>query len=487
MTTDQEMKNQDMDNRKEPCLPSVRPKNALALRPITEIAFQSDNVIEKCAQIGEALHKSGMFGIPNAQAGAVVVMSCFEEGKGLMQFLRENHIVENRPTKKADFLIAEFHRLGGRIKWLETDDKKARATFTWRDEQHTAEFTFDDAVQAGWVTAKDGKTIKHNWRRGAPRRAMLRYRLVTEVFKYFAAEIGYGYDVAELVSDESASSRVTAQEVLGVEEAQQDDAEVIDADVEKVDEAPSPEPKPKPEAAPSKKKRGRPPKSEAAKSQPTEIEEEPQEEQPDDEEEGEKPEKPEPPIMWEDAEEGDHITFQHDGLTLNGDIVAIHTPKRKFHVVVGKESRLVNFDDVEEIRKNLFLTEEAKARIEDAKASMAPKTPERKTNPKMEPEKMEPEPKADDECDDGNDSLWTNQMIAEKIANDKNLTSRQKIERVSKYYGEDVAIDFFKGIEMIPDEDDAGLNDLTDSSCERISKLPALQRYENELRKIVGL
>jgi hypothetical protein len=86
---------------------------------------------------------------------------------------RDYHIVQGRPTLKADAMLARFQTAGGKVEWHELSDTKAEATFS-----HPA----GGAVRLSWDSARAkqaGLSVeKDNWKKYP--RAMLRARLVSE-------------------------------------------------------------------------------------------------------------------------------------------------------------------------------------------------------------------------------------------------------------------------------------------------------------------
>lgn len=148
--------------------------------------------------IGDAIAQSGMFGVKNAASGLVVAATCHQQGITLMEFQRTYHIVEGRPSMRADAMLAEFRKLGGKVKIVENNTTRAAADFTFEGHTYPFEYTLEDAKRTGDALKGDG-TIKQMWQKRPE--DMLWARLVSRSVRRLAPEICSGLYTPEEVSD----------------------------------------------------------------------------------------------------------------------------------------------------------------------------------------------------------------------------------------------------------------------------------------------
>lgn len=77
---------------------------------------------------------SRLFGMDENQA-FTLMMIAESEGIHPMQAMKRYHIIEGRPSMRADAMQAEFQRHGGRLKWTKTDELECVALF-WHPTFH---------------------------------------------------------------------------------------------------------------------------------------------------------------------------------------------------------------------------------------------------------------------------------------------------------------------------------------------------------------
>lgn len=115
---------------------------------------------------------SKMFGVKTEDEAISLMMIAQSEGIHPMTAVRDYHVIQNRPSLKAETMLARFQQAGGSVQWHELTDIKADATFTHPSGGSLRlDWTIERAKAAGLGT-------KDNWK-SFPR-AMLRSRLVSE-------------------------------------------------------------------------------------------------------------------------------------------------------------------------------------------------------------------------------------------------------------------------------------------------------------------
>jgi hypothetical protein len=187
-------------------LPALRSNAALPVRNMEELAVA-----------GNLLAQSGMFGIQNAAAGFVVAATCHQQGITLMDFRRTYHIVDGTPSMRADAMLAEFHKIGGKHKILEISLNRASVELEIDGEKFESAFTMDDAKRTGDCFNGDGKTLKHNWAHRPD--DMLWARAVSRGVRRLRPGIVAGLYTPEEVQDFNDAKPVRAAAPIAPEEA----------------------------------------------------------------------------------------------------------------------------------------------------------------------------------------------------------------------------------------------------------------------------
>jgi len=117
--------------------------------------------------------KSGLFpGIKTVEAATTLMMLCQADGIHPVEAMRRYHIIEGRPSKRADAMQAEFQQDGGRIKWLNSTTTECEAIFThpqYCPDGLTVKVTLDELQKSGVAMAWDNETksfkLKTNYKK----------------------------------------------------------------------------------------------------------------------------------------------------------------------------------------------------------------------------------------------------------------------------------------------------------------------------------
>jgi hypothetical protein len=149
--------------------------------------------------IGQQFAQSGMFGIKNEAAGLIVAMTCYMEKITPLKFIRTYHIIDGKPSMKADAIAAEFRLRGGKYKVINRDNDKAEAEFTFEGNKVKMSFTMEEAKSQGICFTSDGKTLKENWRKFPAN--MLWARMMSNSVRVLCPEINSGVYTPEEISD----------------------------------------------------------------------------------------------------------------------------------------------------------------------------------------------------------------------------------------------------------------------------------------------
>jgi hypothetical protein len=83
--------------------------------------------IQKAA---EWMAASRLFGVKTWQEAASLMLLSQAEGIPAVLAVRDYHIIDGKPSLKAEVMLARFLAAGGRVEWHERTDKAAEATFS---------------------------------------------------------------------------------------------------------------------------------------------------------------------------------------------------------------------------------------------------------------------------------------------------------------------------------------------------------------------
>ena len=156
------------------------------------------STIADLVKAGELLARSGMFDLNDA-SGFVVAATCHQQGISLMEFHRSYHIVEGKPSMRADAMLAELRKRGGKYTITANTVEKAAATFEFEGQTYKVSYTMDDAKRTGDCYKKDGKTLKFTWEKRPD--DMLWARMISRAVRRLCPEINAGIYTSEEVSD----------------------------------------------------------------------------------------------------------------------------------------------------------------------------------------------------------------------------------------------------------------------------------------------
>jgi hypothetical protein len=160
-------------------------------------------------RMARAFAASKLFGVQNPEQALALCLVAQAEGRHPASAAQDYHIIQNRPSKKADAMLRDFLSSGGKVEWHALDDKTADATFS-HPQGGTVRITWDmaRATTAGLKTDM--------WKKYP--RQMLRARVVSEgVRTVFPMATSFMYvpeEVAEF-EDKGATSEPVAPKAEG--------------------------------------------------------------------------------------------------------------------------------------------------------------------------------------------------------------------------------------------------------------------------------
>lgn len=132
-------------------------------------ALVAINDIERMA---DAVAKSKLFGCKNKEEAMSLMLISQAEGMHPMTAVQEFHIIQGRPARKAESMLARFQNSGGKVAWHTYSDTEVSATFSHPQ---------GGEVKVTWTITRAraiGLAEKDNWKKyPAP---MLRSRCISE-------------------------------------------------------------------------------------------------------------------------------------------------------------------------------------------------------------------------------------------------------------------------------------------------------------------
>lgn len=94
--------------------------------------------------MAKTMAASGLFsGIKTEQQAFALMLLCDAENIHPALALRRYHLINGAPAMKSETMLAEFKKLGGKVRWLQRDDRTVSATFHLDGEDSPA-ITWDD-------------------------------------------------------------------------------------------------------------------------------------------------------------------------------------------------------------------------------------------------------------------------------------------------------------------------------------------------------
>ena len=149
--------------------------------------------VDQIQTMANAVVKSQLFGMKTVEQATALMLIAQAEGYHPALAARDYHIIQGRPTLKAETMMARFQQQGGKVDWKTLTDEEVTATFSHPSGgSATITWTFDQAKRAG-LTGKD------NWKNYP--RAMLRARVVSEGIRTVFPGVVLGVYTPEEVQD----------------------------------------------------------------------------------------------------------------------------------------------------------------------------------------------------------------------------------------------------------------------------------------------
>lgn len=175
-----------------------------------EIALygQINDPMAAVATLGEAIAQSALYGMSSKGGGMVLAMEMLFTNLSPTQLLGKYHIVMNKLSLKADWIMGEFRTRGGTFKIITRTPDCAEVEMSYKGQTHTFRLTFDDIRKESFAYERDGKTLKHNYAGPFMRTKTLWARVTSDAVRTMAPEI-----VSGIPSDVEVESEVITSDI----------------------------------------------------------------------------------------------------------------------------------------------------------------------------------------------------------------------------------------------------------------------------------
>lgn len=205
-------------------------------------------------EFGAAMAKSRLFGCENESQGQVLAMACLCERQTPLAVKRTYHIMDGQLSMRADAMLADFRRRGGKHKVKSRTPDVASIEVEFDGNKHVETLSWEDAQKEPFVYKKDGKTHKTNWATPRARRQMLWARVCSEAVRTICPEVVAGVytpeEIGDLADEPVATKPVDVETLMRSTAAKieaaptqqatnQVDSEPIDAEFKVVDDKPA--------------------------------------------------------------------------------------------------------------------------------------------------------------------------------------------------------------------------------------------------------
>lgn len=154
-----------------------------------------EHPIDALERMGQYIAKSGLFGMKTQEQAVALMIVAQAEGRHPGSAAQDYHIIQGRPSLKADAMLARFQKQGGTVRWLEYTDTKVVGVFSHpQGGELTVDWDMDRAKRAALG-------VKDNWK-NYPRQ-MLRARVISEGIRtVFPGVLGGMYTPEEVMDFE---------------------------------------------------------------------------------------------------------------------------------------------------------------------------------------------------------------------------------------------------------------------------------------------
>ena len=156
--------------------------------------------------LAKAIAASGMFGMKTPEQALVLMALCESEGLHPIRAAQDYHIINGRPSMRAEAMMSRFQAAGGMIRWQENSDTRCCAIFSHPSSPAPVTIDWD------WERAKKAQLLSNAMWAKYPRQ-MLRSRVVSEGIRTVFPGVLSGMYTPEEVRDMHDSAETSGPAV----------------------------------------------------------------------------------------------------------------------------------------------------------------------------------------------------------------------------------------------------------------------------------
>lgn len=190
----------------------VNNTKALAIQNNRALPIQH---IDDIATLGEWFSRSNIAGVQNPAEGFVVASHMVQTGISIVEFTEQYHIIKGRVTKRADAMLADFVRYGGKYRVISRTPERAAIemtnsngdtqtfTFTWQEAQNEP-FVYEGGFKSQAAQLKlpaEKRTYKDKYSTPRSRMQMLWARVVSDACRVMDPRTNQGMYTPEEADD----------------------------------------------------------------------------------------------------------------------------------------------------------------------------------------------------------------------------------------------------------------------------------------------
>jgi hypothetical protein len=90
----------------------------------------TQHTVSDIERMARAFAVSKLFGVTNPEQAVALCLIAQAEGRHPASAAQDYHIIQGKPSKKADAMLRDFLANGGKVEWHKLDDTTADATFS---------------------------------------------------------------------------------------------------------------------------------------------------------------------------------------------------------------------------------------------------------------------------------------------------------------------------------------------------------------------
>lgn len=164
--------------------------------------------VQDMKTMAKAIVASGFAGCKNEDQALTLMLIAQAEGRHPGIIARDYHVINGRPSLKADTMLARFQEQGGTVRWNCLTNERAEAVFSHKSGgELTIDWDIQRAKQAGVYDSNP------NWKKYP--RAQLRSRCITEGIRSILPGVLCGTYTPEEIADMEEGPRTPDYSVHG--------------------------------------------------------------------------------------------------------------------------------------------------------------------------------------------------------------------------------------------------------------------------------